>query len=213
MDFKHYLETALSLTLKNIAPLLLTTLVMGLASIVTLGILAPVMFAGYAQAVLMMIRNGREPKINDLFSEMGMFLPLLAFGLASFVVIMIGFSFFFLPGILVACAITYVCLYLFPLMTDRKYGLMDALKKSYQVVSGDEMRDHLVVAIIFFGISGIGGSLGIGWLFTHPLATVFLMLVYDDTVAHTAGDVTSDPPPPPPSEGGGPSEDWTIKQK
>jgi hypothetical protein len=213
MDFKHYLETALNLTLKYIAPLLLTTLVMGLISIATLGILAPVMFAGYAQAALMMIRNGREPKIKDLFSEMGRFLPLLAFGLASFVVIMIGFSFFFLPGILVACGITYISLYLFPLMTDRKYGLMDALKKSYQVVSGDEMRDHLVVAIIFIGISAIGGSLGIGWLFTQPLATVFLMLVYDGSVAHAAEDVAPDPPPPPPSESDGPTETWTIKQK
>ncbi|AOY59660.1 hypothetical protein [Desulfococcus multivorans] len=198
MDFKSHLETAWHLTLKYIVSLLLITLVMGVVSFLSLGILAPVTMAGYMQSILMMVRSGREPKIQDLFSEMRLFLPLLAFGIVVAIASMIGFSILFLPGIVIVCGVTFVCLYMMPLMTDRNFGLIDAVKESFRIVTGDGLMDHVIVAILFMGISAIGSSVFVGWLFTQPLATVFLMRVYEEKVAGNAPTPPATQPPFPP---------------
>ena len=70
MDFKKHFETAWRLTLKFIVPLILMTLVLFIVSFVTLGILAPVATAGYMQSLLSLLKEGREPKVQDIFSEM-----------------------------------------------------------------------------------------------------------------------------------------------
>lgn len=214
MDFKSHLENAWHLTLKYIVSLLLMTLVMGVVGVITLGIMAPVMMAGYMQSVLMLVRSGREPKIQDLFSEMRLFLPLLAFGIVVFIVSMIGFSILFLPGIVIVCGVTFVCLYMMPLMTDRNFGLVDAVKESFRIVSGDQLMDHVIAAILFMGISAIGSSVFVGWLFTQPLATIFLMRLYEEKVS---GSLPPAPPPPPAEDPGGSDkpkeEEITLKYK
>ncbi len=192
MDFKKHIVKAWELTLQFIVSLVLTTLVMSAVAVVTLGILAPVMMAGYMQSVLLMIREGREPKIQDLFSEMRLFFPLLAFGLVSFIAVAIGFMLLVIPGFLVIMAISFSCLYMLPLMTDKKLGLVEAIKESYAMAVRDNLAEHLVVAILFLAISGIGSSFLIGFLFTQPLATVFLLSVYDEKTSSTS--VTGSPP-------------------
>jgi hypothetical protein len=180
MDFKKHIVRAWELTLKFIVPLLLMTLVMSVVAVFTLGILAPVTMAGYMQSILLMAREGREPKIQDLFSEMRLFLPLLAFGIVTFIAVIIGFMLLVIPGLLVIMAISFCCLYMLPLMTDKKLGLIDAIKESYSMAVRDNIPEHIVVAILFLGISGIGSSFLIGFLFTQPLATTFLLSVYEE---------------------------------
>jgi hypothetical protein len=80
MDFKRHIETAWNLTLRHIVALILITLVLLAVSVFSLGILAPVAFAGYTQSLLLLIRNGREPNARDLFSHMKLFLPCSASG-------------------------------------------------------------------------------------------------------------------------------------
>jgi hypothetical protein len=180
MDFKKHFVRARELTLQFIVSLVLMTLVMSAIAVVTLGILAPVMMAGYMQSILLMLREGREPRIQDLFSEMRLFLPLLAFGLVTFIAAAIGFTLLVIPGFLVIMAIAFSCLYVLPLMTDKKLGLVEAIKESYSMAVEDNIPEHIVVAILFLAISGIGSSFLIGLLFTQPLATVFLLSVYDE---------------------------------
>ena len=188
MDFKKHLETAWKLTLKFIAPLILMTLVMFIVSFLTLGVLAPVTMAGYMQSILLMVRDGREPKIQDIFSQMRLFLPLLGFGIVVVIAIMIGFMLLVLPGIIVALAVSFSCLYMLPLMTDKKLGLIEAIKESYALATRGNILDHIVVMILFMGISGIGGSVFIGWLFTQPLATVFLLSTYEEKISRVPQD-------------------------
>ncbi len=180
MDFKYHIMTAWDLTLKNIVSLLLLTLVMLGASAISLGILAPVLAAGYTQSILMLVRNGREPKMQDLFSQMRLFLPLLGFGLACVVAAWIGFMLLLLPGVIVSLGITFCCLYMIPLMTDRGFGLVDAVKESYRMATTGNIVEHAIAAIVFLVVSVIGGSFFIGSLFTQPLATAFLMSVYEE---------------------------------
>ena len=182
MDFKAHLENAWHLTLRYIVSLIILTLAADAIAFISFGILGPVIWAGYFQAIIYLVRNSREPRIQDLFSEMALFIPLLVFGIIVVIVLLIGFSIFFLPGIVMTCVVSFVCLYMIPLMTDKNYGLMDAIKKSFKIVTGDKMVEHIVVTILFVGISAIGSSVAIGWLFTQPFASVFLALVYEETV-------------------------------
>jgi hypothetical protein len=182
MDFKKHLLTGWELTLQFIVPLVVNTLVMVLVGVVSLGILAPVTIAGYTQSILLMLREKREPKIGDLFSEMRLFLPLLGFGIVIFIALFIGMALFILPGIILAAALAFCCLYMLPLMTDRKLGLMDAIKESY-AMARENVSETVVVAVLFLLISAIGGAVMLGTLFTQPLATVFLLSVYEEKIA------------------------------
>ena len=194
MDFKYYLENAWKMTLQYIAPLIFMTLAMIAISVVTLGILVPVTMAGYMHSILLLLRERREPKVQDIFSQMRLFLPLLCFGIVVFIITMIGLMLLFLPGVVFLLAVSFCCIYMLPLMTDRNLGLIDAVKQSYSMVTKKEsIVDHIVVFILFIGISAIGSSIFIGSLFTQPLATIFLLSVYE-----TLGKAKPQTPPGPP---------------
>jgi hypothetical protein len=195
MDFKMHLENAWHLTLKHLVPLIMMTLVMSVVSVVTMGILAPVMLAGYFQSILMMMRTDRQPTIQDLFSQMNLFLPLLGFSIVVFIATMLGFMLLVLPGIAIVCLVTFASLYMLPLMTDQKMGLVDALKKSWQMAMQDKVADHIVTVILFVGLLAIGGSVFVGTLFTQPFATIFVLSVYLERTA-SPGDKVAPPPPP-----------------
>jgi len=185
MDFKAHFETAWNLTIRYIAPLILMTLVMGVISFISLGILAPVIMAGYMHSVLLMIREGREPRIQDIFSHMRLFLPLFLFGLVVFLGITIGFMLLVLPGLLVILAVSFGCLYVLPLMTDKGMGLMDAIRESFRMSTGKNTLDQIVIMVIYLGLSAVGGSVFIGWLFTQPFATVFLLSIYEQKTGNS----------------------------
>lgn len=200
MDFKKHLETAWTLTLKHIVALILMTLVMMVLSVATFGILSPVMLAGYMQSIIIMMRTGREPTIGDLFSQMRLFLPLLGFSIVVFIVVMIGFALLFLPGLVISLFITFACIYMLPLMTDKQLGLTDAVKTSWQMVTKDNVADHIVVVILFVGLIAIGSSVFVGTLITQPFATVFLMSVFLERSQAASGAPPAPPTPPGPDD-------------
>ena len=192
MDFKAHFETAWGLTLRYIAPLILMTLVLFVVSGITLGVLAPVTMAGYMHAILRMVREGREPRIQDIFSHMRLFLPLFLLGLVFFVATMIGFALLVLPGFLILLAIAFGCLYVLPLMTDKGLGVVEAIRESVRMSTGKNTLDQVVVMIVYVGLCSVGGSVFIGWLFTQPFATVFLLSVYEEKI-HSAARVEPSP--------------------
>lgn len=198
MNFKKHLETAWNLFIKHIVTLVLMTLVMFALGGVTLGILAPVMMAGYLHAIVLMLRTGREPTIGDLFSQMRLFLPLLVFGIVVFIAAMIGFTLLYLPGVAVIVAVAFGCLYMLPLMTENNMGLIDAIKASWQLALQDSIADHVVVVILFVGLTSIGSSLVfIGSLFTQPFASIFIMSVFLERAGALNHAAPGTPPPPP----------------
>ena len=204
MDFKKHLETAWNLTLTHIVNLLLMTLVMLVISCLTLGILAPVTMAGYMNAILLMMREGREPRIEDLFSQMRLFLPLLVFFIVVLIATMVGFMLLVLPGLAIIIAVTFACLYMVPLMVDKTMGLIDAAKSSWRMAFNQNVADHVVVVILFVGLMAIGSAVFIGTLLTTPFATVFLISVYLEkvqSIGQVPADAGSNPPPPPGLDG------------
>jgi hypothetical protein len=197
MDFKKHLETAWNMTLKHIVMLILMTVVSLAVSFFTLGILGPVVMAGFIQSIIQMMRDGREPRIEDLFSQMRLFLPLLGFSVVVCIAMFVGFLLFVLPGLAIALAVTFGCLYMLPLMSDRGLGLIEAVKASWRMAMKENVADHIVVVILFVGLMAVGSSVFIGILFTQPFATVFLVSVYLERVG-SAQPVPAQTPPPPP---------------
>ena len=181
MDFKTHLETAWRLFISHIVSLVILTLVFLAACVITLGVLAPVASAGYFHSILRLVRESRDPKPQDVFSHLRLFPPLFAFGVVVFVLVMIGMLLLILPGILFSLAVSFFCLYMLPLMTDKELGLFDAIRESFKAATA-RPAEQMVVFLIFAGISAIGGSFFIGALFTQPFATLFLMSVYDREV-------------------------------
>ena len=72
MNFKELVESTLNQSMKNIVPLIILTLVFVGLSTISLGILAPVMYAGYTASLLDMIRTGKEPNPKDVFSRINL---------------------------------------------------------------------------------------------------------------------------------------------
>ncbi len=183
MDFKNLVVQSWRNTLDHIGPILLVTFVQMLLIIFTLGILAPVTTAGYVQSLLRVLREGREPEIKDLFSQMRLFFPLFIFFLLFGVAAFIGFSLLFLPGFIVVGFVAFAAFYMIPLMTDQELGLFEALKKSWDMAIEAPVSDHIVVTIIYVGIMSIGSPLPLAFLITQPLATFILVGAYSEKIA------------------------------
>jgi hypothetical protein len=180
MDLKKHLEKGWNSFLQFIGPVLLVTLVQIVVSIFSLGILAPVTSAGYFQSLLRAQREGRTPEVKDLFSHMSLFLPLLVFGIVAFFAIILGFMLLVLPGFGMMILLAFACLYFLPLMTDQKMGLIDALKKSWQMAVMDPIADHIIITIVYIALLSVGCSLPFVILLAQPLATFILLSFYED---------------------------------
>ena len=199
MDFKEHLKTSWENTLQFIVPVILLTLVQIVVITISLGILAPVTTAGYMQSLLLALREGREPKIGDLFSEMRLFLPLFIFGLLAILVVMLGFVLLVLPGFLVAAFLVFASIYMIPLMTDRGLGLMDALKESWNMAVRKPVADQVILMVLYMVIISLGGSIAVAVLFTQPLATFLVLSVYEERLQGKQPAIEQGATPPPPS--------------
>ncbi len=180
MNIKYHIETAWKLCINNIVPLIILTLVVAAVSIVSIGILAPVAMAGYTHSLFQLLKNNREPRAQDVFSQLKLFLPLFIFGLIVFIITIIGFTLFVIPGILFTSIIGYTCLYMIPIMVDKQYGLLDSIRASITMVTRPHLADHIIVFIVFGALTTVGGSSFIGFLFLQPFATLFMLSVYEE---------------------------------
>lgn len=201
MDFKEHIETAWKNTLKFIGPVLILTVVQIVVSVFSLGIMAPVTMAGYMQSLLRVLREGREPEVKDLFSEMRLFLPLALFSLVVMVALIIGFTMLVLPGILMTGCLVFGAIYMVPLMTDEKLGVMEALKESWAMATRDPWTDQIILTLLYLIIVSVGGSVIVAVFFTQPLSTLLVLSVYEERLQKKISFATPVvPPPPPPAE-------------
>ena len=199
MDFKKHLEIGWQSTLKFIGPVILLTFLQVLVTVVSLGIMAPVTTAGYMKSLLLAAREGRVPEVKDLFSEMSLFLPLLGFAFVIIVVIGIGFMFLVLPGFILMLLFLFASLYMLPLMVDRRLGVIDALKASWEMATRNPIADQAIITIIYIAILSIGGSIPFAILVAQPLATFIILSVYQERLGTSSGmDKAQNTPPPPP---------------
>lgn len=195
MDFRRLFETAWQMTLRFIGPSILLTLVYAIVIAVSFGVLAPVTTAGYMQSLLLALRENRSPRVGDLFSEMRLFFPLLLYFLLAGAVIAVGFLLVVLPGIVAAAFVAFATLYLMPLMTDKRMGLMDALKRSWAMAVEEPVTNQLAITVVYMAVISLGGSVVLGFLVTQPFAVFFVLAAYEERLK---SESPADEPPPPP---------------
>lgn len=183
MNFQKMFEEGWQNTLKFVGPVILLTLAQFVLMVVSFGILAPVVTAGYTQSLLRAKREGRTPEMGDLFCEMSLFFPLLILGICMFAAISIGFMLLVLPGIILGVLITFGCLYIVPLMVDQRMGVVESVKESWNMSVNKPVTDQIIIAAVYCGILSVGGSFFITLLFAQPLATFILLSAYDEKLA------------------------------
>ncbi len=132
----------------DIVPFLVGTLIAGLLSIVTLGILAGPLAAGLYTMAVRRMRDGRQAAIGDVFSCFDRFWSYL--WAAIVLVVLIGLaSLTIVGGILLAT----IWIYVFPFMVDRRMGLGQAMSASYHRVVDNGFWEHLALIVVFFAVS------------------------------------------------------------
>jgi hypothetical protein len=179
MDIKYHFVTAWKHCINNMLALVILTLVLTAVSVFSFGIMGPTASAGYVYSLLQLLKNNREPKAQDIFSQLKLFFPLLIFGILIFTITIIGFTLFIIPGILFTLIIGYTCLYVIPIMVDQNVGLFDAIKKSFTIAIDSHFTDNIIVFIIFAALTTMGASSFIGFLFLQPFVTLFTLSVYE----------------------------------
>jgi hypothetical protein len=171
----------------DIVPLLVGTLIAGLLSIVTLGILAGPLTAGLYNMVIGRVRDGRPAQIGDVFSCMNRFWGFL--WAAIVLVVLIGLaSLTIVGGVLLAT----IWIYVFPFMVDRKMGLAEAMSASYHQVVDNGFWEHLALLVVFVAISAVAN----GWIgiITTPFTIAVIVGAY--FVAGGRGDLIDHPVKP-----------------
>jgi hypothetical protein len=171
----------------DIVPLLVGTLIAGLLSIVTLGILAGPLTAGLYNMVIGRVRDGRPAQIGDVFSCMNRFWGFL--WAAIVLVVLIGLaSLTIVGGVLLAT----IWIYVFPFMVDRKMGLTEAMSASYHQVVDNGFWEHLALLVVFVAISAVAN----GWIgiITTPFTIAVIVGAY--FVAGGRGDLIDHPVKP-----------------
>lgn len=174
----------------DIVPLLVGTLIAGILSVITLGILAGPLTAGLYSMVVGRVRDGRHAEIGDVFSCMNRFWGFL--WAAIVLVVLIGLaSLTIVGGMLLAT----VWIYVIPFMVDRKMGLTDAMSASYHQVVDNGFWEHLALIVVFFAI----GAIANGWMaiLTTPFTIAVITAGYFVSRGHQ-GLIEQPPAPPAP---------------
>ena len=162
-DFGLAFKGGWRLFVKDLGVLIIGTILAGVLSVLTLGILAGPLLGGLYGMVVGRVRDGRTPHVGDVFSQFNRFWSF--FGAFWVLAILIGLaSITIVGGILLAA----IWLYVFPVMVDRGMGFGEAMGESYRIVKG-AFWEHVGLIIVFVVISSLANGL------LALLATPFLV--------------------------------------
>ncbi len=186
MDFSKYFNRTWELFQNHLSALIIETIVFVIVSAITLGILSPVMQAGYTRSLLRMILEDRKPETGDLFSEMSHFFPLLGLIILVVLAVTIGFVLLVIPGLLLLFLILLIQQYFFQFLVTEKKGVFHAARSSWNFIfSGGRTGDHIVIMLLVLLFHSAGGSVFLGLIVTVPLSMIFLSLVFVNEAAGT----------------------------
>jgi uncharacterized membrane protein len=118
--------------------------------------------------------RGEPISINDAFSGGDLFLPMwgatILIGLGSSV----GFLFCILPGLLLYS----VWIFTFPLIVDKRLGVIDAMTLSFNTLKPHmwSVLGYVIVAAVLGALGAI--ACGVGIFFTAPITYLAMALLY-----------------------------------
>jgi hypothetical protein len=148
--------------------------------------------------ILVTTVRGQVPEFGALFGGADRFLPFLAVRLLQALVVVLGFVFFIVPGVILSLGLMlseYYCV-------DAKLGPIESMKASWQATTGHK-GDLFLLALAGVGLGLLGLLMCcVGILATVPIYQLAMALVY----IRLSGRLGSSAPPgmPPPQAWGAP---------
>jgi hypothetical protein len=170
-------------------------------NILSVGILSGPLFGGYFLLIILMLRDRRKPEFNDLFVGFARLGQLFPFFFLS-ILIIIGFIFLVIPGIIMMTWWLYVLL----LMADKELPLGAAMAASRRKVIEKGFFMHLVFAfmitivpaLLINAVAAVLPPLKLLQVLLIPFQSACLASLYLEQF----GGETNLPPPLPPEKNG-----------
>jgi hypothetical protein len=143
MDFQGYLQNTYEMLKKRPLFFILGGLVTQLLTALSLSLLAGPLMGAYILAMILYLRQGRQPEFNDLFAGLPRTRELFSFFFLVLLIVL-GFILMVLPGIVFA---TW-WIYTLPLMVDRHMPLGEAMRASLHKVNEKGFFIHLIFLLM-----------------------------------------------------------------
>lgn len=137
--------------------------------------LSSLLTGGMHKAALKQIRGG-QVEFKDLFSARDRFMPLLGGTLLYLLLVMIGSMLCVVPGFIVAGLLFFT----FPLIVDRKLGVIEAMKASAEMTKPNLLMFTLFAFVVQLIASAGTYACYIGLLATLPLMFTITAAAYHD---------------------------------
>jgi hypothetical protein len=148
-------------------------------SVVTLGILGPVMMLGLTE-MFYKTRGGKKAVIDDLFIHMDKTLDLAILMFLVFLGVFFGCILLIIPGLILAALWMYAPYY----MAFRNMGILDSLKASAFTVNKNGLMTGIVIMLVTTLINAIGGQVILGIFITFPLVCGFFGFLFEEVSAN-----------------------------
>jgi len=176
LDLGKVLKQGWDLMMKDIVPLIVGGLIVGVLSVVTLFILMPVLNAGLYKMVIRRVKEGRTAEIGDVFSCFDQFGTLFVTGLVCGLLIMLGTILCIIPGLLLAT----IWIYTTPLILEKKVGMGAALRMSKEMVTKNGFGPHLVILLVLMVLMGAANAIsgGLAGILATPFMVAVIMAMY-----------------------------------
>ena len=215
-----WLTEAWKVFTESIGVHIVLALIVGLGSLLTIGILAGPLACGWYYIILRQLREpDYKPEIGDVGKGFEVFLQsflawliLLGVSLVAGIIGAVLGSILPVIGQLIPLAIGWAVgalfLFVLPLIIERRLAVGEAISQSVDKVK-PEFWGFFGFAALVSVISGIGGAFcGVGWLIAGPFTIIATALAYRDNFGfagvQAANAAFADPTPPtapaPPAE-------------
>jgi len=122
--------------------------------------------------------QGRAMDIKDAFNVYPMVVPILLLSVLQTLITTVGFLLLILPGIYLSIALSLSL----PLLVEKNFGIVDALKTSLSLVN-KEFLSVFILALLSAVLIAIGFVTLIGWIITLP----YVVMIYAITYRQLAG--------------------------
>ncbi|MCK5689766.1 hypothetical protein KAI87_10880 [Myxococcota bacterium] len=172
-DIENIFKRSGELFMKDIVTYILAMLVITLISIVTLGIAAAPLYAGFIK-MIDRANDGEEISVGQVFDGFSLFLPTFVAAILIGIAVFIGSILFVIPGIIAAVVLVYS----FWFIAIEGASATDAMSSSFKFTK-DNPGPVLIALVLNIVLAVVGGMIPFGFLVTSPFAVIFLTVTFN----------------------------------
>ena len=198
---------------KSVGVHIVLALIVGLGSILTIGIIAGPLMCGWYYIILRQLREpDYQPEIGDIGKGFEVFgqsflawliffaISLVAGGIAAVLGAVVPVIGQLIPAA-AGWAIMALFLFVFPLIIDRRLAVGEAINQSIDKVK-PEFWGFFGFAVLISVISLVGLAIcGVGWVVAAPVTTIAVAIAYRDNFGEASIiELAAPAAPPPPVE-------------